>query len=271
MTGLNKPVSDEQMDRLAGKWQAIQGKLRAGALPFEQVLGAFQSIHDGKLGDTGVPVTHQRVRKIQLTHGMFVSVDTQIENVRRWSEEQDLGFGDEVFEALPDPPAWPDDRLVPVALVPYLQTVQATLDGLWGIAASRQKSQWRWPELRSDAEHLRLLQGIGHQPGLRWEVIDLAANWDKKDGTSPESVRSAKSPHAGILAAAAHHPKWVQAMDGAKVPYVWLPGYEAVIPGSSEWRFTPYLNFFHDARGVLLGAGECGDRGRGCAVPSFRE
>ncbi|MFY9484282.1 MAG: hypothetical protein WAP74_01510 [Patescibacteria group bacterium] len=271
MTGLNKPVSDEQLERLDGKYKAIQDKLGAGALPFEQVLGAFQSVHDGNFGDTVVPVTHQRVRKIQLIHGLFVPPEVQIENVRHWNEQKKWGFGKNVLADLSKPPAWPDDRLVAVVLVPYLWDVQATFDGLWGIAASRQKNHWRWPDFRSDAQHLRLLQGIEHKPGLRWEVMDLAANWDRKDGVSPESVRSAaSSPHAGILAAAAHHPKWVQAMDGVKLPHVWIPGYEATIPGCGRWQCVPYLVFYRDDREVHFGADDRCHRNPLCAVPALR-
>ena len=78
-----------------------------------------------------------------------------------------------------------------------------------------------------------------------------------------------KSPHAGILAAAALHPQWVKSMDGDKVPYVWIPGYEVNVPGENPWGRAPRLNFSCGDCEIELYCICCGDYDSGWAVPSF--
>ena len=80
-------------------------------------------------------------------------------------------------------------------------------------------------------------------------------------------VRGADSVHAEILAAAAHFPNWVQAMDGEHVPYVWMPGYQVTIPGYEAWRRLPYLSWDSVSREVSLSASWDDDRGYGWACP----
>lgn len=131
---------------------------------------------------------------------------------------------------------------------------------------------WRWLEIKSDLKHLRLLAGIKHQRGLKWRVINLAANWDCEDGIRPIDVRSsAKSPHSAILWAAAYFPAWVAAMDGVNVAGVWIPGYEIRESDGRAWSLVPFLFFDRDAREVVLNADSRGDSDRDCAVPEFRE
>lgn len=270
MTG--KPVTDEQLGRISRKWHAIFEKIAKGALPLDKVLGAFQAIHDGRFVNEDALVVHQ---KPLLINGIFAPPEVQVENVRRWNDEQQgWGFSDENFASLAEAPEWPDGeeaKLVAVVLVPYLATVQQTFDELWQVAATQQPNSWRWAELHSDPDHLRLLSGIEHKPGLQWEVIDLGANWDRRDGISPESVRDpGTSPHAGCLAAAAHHPKWVQAMDGEKVPFIWLPAYEVTVTGRDPWQRSSRLSWDHGGRGVDLDA-YWSDRRSYFAIPAFRE
>ncbi len=223
------------------------------------------------LGEKAAAAVRQ---KPQLIHGLFAPPTVQIANVREWNARRGWGFTDEDFVRLGEAPVWPEERLVAVTLVPYLDTVQATFDALWEIAASRQKACFRWEHLFSDPGHLFLLDGITH-PGkcLRWEVIDLGANWDKKNGIAPETVRSAAtSPHAGILAAASHSPKWVRVMDGVAVPFVWLPGYMATasVPGYVPRQRVPIFYFDFDIREVSLHARTSVDRFPRCAVPALR-
>ena len=101
---------------------------------------------------------------------------------------------------------------------------------------------------------------------LRWEVIDMGANFNKR----PPSKRSAAtSPHAGILAAAALHPQWIKSMDGDKVPYVWLSGYEINIPFNDEWLDMPGLSYERFAQQIRLHADGRRTTMEGFAVPVF--
>jgi len=209
---------------------------------------------------------------------LFVSSEQQLENVRRWNDEHKLGFTDEDFARLGLPPVSGDGFVQPV-LVMYLPNEKEdkkgktkenpTFELWWKIIVAQQPGEHRWSGVKSDSDHLKLLEGIEH-PGkcLRWEVIDLAANRNKK----PKDVRSPQtSPHAGILAAAAHFPKWVQAMDGETVPYVSIGGYELNVPVFGEWMHVLDLDWLAGNRQVRLLAFHAGFPNRYWAVPSLRE
>lgn len=227
-----------------------------------------------------------------LVHGLFTSTEKQIARVREWNKEFGWGIPDEAFaKAEKSVPAWPssssarpEEKLIAVVLVPYIADkkeeddtvttgLERTFHELWMRAKAEQDANWRWDGYdKAGPERLRLLKGIEHpstnsgQAILRWEVIDLGCNRNKK----PMDVRSSKSsPSAGILAAAALHPNWVKSMDGDKVPYVWIPGYEVQVPGGKPWALVPYLNFGSGNREIQLCHYWCDNCGSDWAVPSF--
>lgn len=196
-------------------------------------------------------------QEIGLVNGFFESIDCQISNIIRWDRRYDWGFTSADYtEARKTRPRWPKRKLVAVVLVPYLETVRKTFDSLWTVITMRYESHWR-DEAFNQARFIRLLKGIQH-PGkrLRWEVIDLAANVSrsKERCVAPKDVRNIHSPHAGILAAAAHHSRWVQAMGNRcdEPPTVWLPGYKTR-RGPPGWRTVPWLDFFFLNGQVRLG------------------
>ncbi len=200
-----------------------------------------------------------------LIHGLFTPVEAQLTRVCELNIERGWGFTDEDFEvAEQSVPEWPDGKLVAVVLVPYLPDgngmggVERTFEELWQVAATAQEEGWRWDDGYGKAglDRLRLLKGIEHpakdKPVLRWEVIDLGCNRNRR----PVDVRDPKtSPHAGILASAMLHPEWVKAMDGDKVPYVWAPGYEVSARNYYPWQSVPSLYFHRSARRLELGYG----------------
>lgn len=207
---------------------------------------------------------------------MFTPVLAQIEALRQRNRECKLGFKDEHFAQLPtEEPVWSDDPRVVWVVTAYTETEGATFEMYtqWIKEIYTEPHYWRWDKLQSDRKHLRLLEGIKH-PGrcLRLEKIHLAAHWDKRNGIRPLDVRSAKdSPHAGVLAAVASFPKWVQAMDGDKVPYVWLPGYEVTVEGHNPWSLVPDVDRISGAQQVVLHAFSADFRIFSWAVPALRE
>ena len=218
--------------------------------------------------------------RFTLVHGFFTKPEQQLVRVREWNKQFGWGISDAAFsEAERSIPNWPEEKLVAVVLVPYLADkkredetimsgVERTFHELWARAKSEQDANWRWDGYdKADSDRLRLLKGVEHKVSLRWEVIDLGCQRNKK----PCDVRSAKSsPNAGILAAAALHPQWVKSMDGDKVPYVWLPGYEVQVPGERPWAGVPYLFFDRGDREIELRCHWSGDYCfSGWAVPSF--
>lgn len=220
-----------------------------------------------------------------LVHGLFTKPEKQIERVREWNKEFGWGISDEAFaEAEKSVPAWPEEKLVAVVLVPYLADKKAeddtvttglerTFHELWMRAKAEQDANWRWDGYdKAGSDRLRLHKGIEHPSTssghamLRWEVIDLGCNRNKK----PMDVRSSKSsPNAGILAAAALHPQWVKSMDCDKVPYVWIPGYEVQVPDGEPWTYVPSLYFDRGKRELQLSDHWCDCYGSSWAVPSF--
>ena len=216
-----------------------------------------------------------------LVHGLFVKPEDQIKRVRELRNERGWNFPDSwLMEAQQTIPKWPEDRLVVVTLVPYLDDkregqeivmsgIERTFQELWAVAGKEQHANWRWDGYnQADSKRLRLLKGIEHKPGLRWEVIDLGCNRNKK----PVDVRSAKSsPHAGIFATAALHPDWPRAMDGDSVPYVFAPGYGVNVSVERPWQDVPHLGFDRGDRKVNLRAYASGGYDPFWAVPSFRE
>lgn len=207
---------------------------------------------------------------------LFVSLEDQLVNVRRWNEERGWGFTDADFDAV-DVTSVKRSGLVVDVIAVYLPHqgntlgIQRTFEELWDIASSIQPDKWRYESLKSDKKHLRLLDGIEHTPGIRRVTLDLGANWDTTNGIRPVDVRGKDSVHAEALAAAAHFPDWVQAMDGERVPYVWMPGYRVTLPGGEAWRGVPCLDWSRGGRGVKLDAYGDDYRRYGWACPVRRE
>lgn len=154
-----------------------------------------------------------------LIHGLYVAPEIQIENVRRGNAHWGWGFTDADFAALPPPPSWPNRVLTCIVLVPYLETPEQTFRALWEVVSH----SYRSVSTDLPAQCTITLWDNGAHPGrcLRWEVLDL----DMYAGASPDCFNMIQRPHAGILAAAAHHKRWVYGMNGGEIPYVWLPGY----------------------------------------------
>ncbi len=225
-----------------------------------------------------------------LIHGLFTKPHAQIARMREWNREFGWGIPEGDFAAAEKSvPAWPKEKLVAVVLVPDLPAnpnedgtvtygFERTFHELWARASAEQDAGWRYDN--AGPVRLGLLKGIEHNPGIRWEVIDLGCQRYCK----PCDVRHPdRSPHAGILAAAALHPEWIKAMDGTNVPYVFAPGYVARTPDdrlgfdihvirqpeSEEWRGVPFVNFNRYDRVLRLLDIEDDFHGSDWAVPSF--
>lgn len=206
----------------------------------------------------------------KLVHGIWRPTADQLGVWQDWNSEFGLGIPEAQFEAaarLPIP-EFTSDPSVCVTLVWYGNNTYRTFWMLWKIARAQQKRSYHL-EVYENSKNVRLLTGV-EQPkrGFRWERINTGCNRDRK----PQDVRDPKtSPHAGIIASAAMHPDWVRAMDGDKVPYVYMAGYEVNDPSdNTPWRRVPGAGFSRgDNCEVWLSHGSCNDHDRECAVPSF--
>ncbi len=214
--------------------------------------------------------------------GMFVSPEEQLNNVRIWNVQRNWGFSEADFPTeIPDfVPSHPLETLVLCVYLPDKGRGKnkagfvRTANELWELARNRQLGSWQLDVLRFDAEGLRLLPGTEarHTPGLRWMVVCIGANWNMQSGLRPMDIRNETSAHAEILAAAAHFPRWIQAMNGTIVPYVWLAGYQSAESDDEMWEHVPVLGFNQADREVKLSTG-WDDRSRSGehALPVARE
>ena len=288
---------DDELDRVLGrmarKYRAIQEKVEKDRLPRDQVLAALQAIHDGKfaavseaLAIGGATARAAVVRqRPSLLHNRYTPLVQQIKNVWRWDRKYGWGLPKGWDEQLDVPPPEliaelqrPEHALVSVDVVAFLEAKggvlgeHRTFDAYWEVIRTQHPKADRWLELQATPGRLQLLPGTAHVPGVRVEVIDHGANWEKTVGIKPMDVRSPEtSPHAGLLASAANHPKRIRLMDGTTVPFEWIAGYQASAPRNDPWRHVPIWCWLRDGRRVRLSASWGDDRGPLYSVPVRRE
>lgn len=260
------PVAGDLYYVIDGQLLEIKRQLRQpDGYPHDPLLlkaGLQQLVERGRFADDAP----------QAVPDLFIVPEAQLAFARQRNHEHGWGFTDEDFTALGDPPPWPSGYLTAIILDVTLDLVGRTFEEAWYYATAVQPGSWRWNEVKSDADHLRLLAGITFERGLRWRVVDLAAHWDKRGGTRLKDVRDPKtSPSSAILWAASYFPKWVQAMEGVTVPYIWIPGYEISVSGSRSWSYVPCLYWSLAERGVRLSGLPADGRFGDWAVPAFRE
>ena len=177
-------------------------------------------------------VTLQRVERPAPARGsLFAPLTEQIANVRRWNDERGWGFTSADLDAIDLRPADHREPLVVDVIAVYLPG-HGDLDGirrtcleLWTVATDEHPAGRSWEQRKAERMPVTLLDGIEHRPGIRRVTLDLGAHWRLGGTYRLIDVRGPDSAHAEILAAAAHFPYWVWAMDGTWVPYTWVPGY----------------------------------------------
>lgn len=218
------------------------------------------------------------VRLYPLINRYFIHPDLQIRNVRKWNEQYHWGYTEEDFAKLGPPPAWPEEKQHPlgaVVLVPYRETPTRTWEDLWTCRAyCGDSADFMWSySLRDSQEYIGLAGGTHVPNTLAWEVIDLGAN-RTKEGVSPLSVRGRHRtlPGAGVLAAMAHFPLWVSAIDldrQERVPCVWVPGYDVRLPRNNG-VFAPLIQHSNRHNEYLcLSFDPANKASRYYAVPEF--
>jgi hypothetical protein len=184
---------------------------------------------------------------------MFTSLTEQLSNIRQWNAERRWGFGPADFHSVDLTPRAGNDPLVVDVIAIYLPDtaerngVWRTCQELWTVAAEQQPNSWSWDWYRDSWQDIpkpvRLIDGMVHRPGIRRVTIDLSAGYIPGRHVRPSTLRGPDSAHAEVLAAAAHFPRWVRAMDGDKVPYTWLLGYEVMMRGQRTPLRLPALSW----------------------------
>jgi len=206
-----------------------------------------------------VDALHNQSEKVEqdIFKDLFLHPSQQWKLFLEYNQGLDQGwkFEETHYVDIGNPPELPEGAgpLCVVQLVPYQETVEKTIAFLLGFVQSQMEKlglnyyQWEgYNDLLTKKDVIRLLPGIEHpRKCLRWEIIDLGANRNRK----PCDVRNESSPHAAVLAAAGFHTNWSTSMDGDKIPYVFMPGYQVTVPSGDSWQCVPHIWFDqHDRR-----------------------
>lgn len=133
-------------------------------------------------------------------------------------------------------------------------TLQETFEYYWNKIKEMQENTWRWNEVKTDPDHLRLWNATFEPNTTKVVRINMKAN----QGKSTKEVRKEQTylPGVEILAAVAQHPEYAKKMDGEEYPYVNLGGLELNY-GRPTWGGVPYLDFVGGGRRVRLGSDGC--------------
>ena len=209
---------------------------------------------------------------------MFSSLRTQLDNVREWNEERRWGFRADDLGAVDLTPRVEDQPLVVDLIAVYLggnaelNGVRRTCHELWTVAAEQPPHTWSWEshwgKWKDYLKPVRLRNGIVHRPGIRRVTVDLGAYFEPGRYLRPNRVRGQYSAHAEVLAAAAHFPRWIRAMDGQTVPYTWVAGYEVMIWERPSSERLPALSWSGLRRTMSLTAAWANHAYSGWAAPT---
>ncbi len=194
------------------------------------------------------------------------------------------GFTTADIPVVPDDfvPATPTEVLLLVAELPKkgrLGSIQHTFDEAWSLiqVPANHQPNWRWPDLESDAKHLRLVSGRQSKPGLHWIGFDPFANWEPQDGRRVKDLWQHEDIAATLAAsealwAAVMFPDLVTGMDGKKIPFWDLGGYQFNWDGADEpWAHCPSLARWAGDHQVRLHAPWADYLRVDLAAPSVRE
>lgn len=202
---------------------------------------------------------------------IFVPVDKQVENLKKWNQEYDLGFGEEDFDRITGITCSydPEEPLKLPVLYLCLDTPFLTFQKFWEILKAKEASIFVPGEL----ERIELLPDMVWNRGLFGECIDLGADQYHNCAVNSESLPRHLIPHFSVIAAAAHFKDWIQNMGGA-IPFVWIPGLTVKAPDCQE----KYALFLYSAypRGknrkqIYIGVAPEDSEWQGYAVPEVLE
>ncbi len=266
----------DELVRLSGQHNEILKRVNGGTLEPESVRRALQDIITGKFAP---PVVSSHPT------GWYITPTDQVARMADLIHSHPgWGFTTADIPVVPDDfaPATSTEVLLLVAELPKkgkLGSVQRTFDEAWSLIQTPADHQpnWRWPDLRSDAKHLRLVPGKQPKPGLRWVGFDPFANWEPQNGRRVKDLWQHEDIAATLAAsealwAAVMFPDLVADMDGQKIPHFDLAGYQFNWDGADEaWTHCPCLHRWAGGRQVELHAHWADFLNVDWAAPSVRE
>lgn len=264
-------TTTEKLVGITAQHNEIVKRVGNGSLDTDLVRKALQDIIEGKfLEKTSAPIA---------TYGVpswYISPSAQLERVKRLNVERQWGFSESDFPSVPEDFRPRTDTEV-LLLVVYLPKrgkqsgPQRTFDELWQLTeAPNGYTKWRWEELKSDSEHLRLAPGYDHIPGIRWVAFDPNAYRGKSPKTALQSL-SGDTRLAGteVLMAALLFPGWASSWNGTDSPCPNLSGLQFY--WNTDWSDVPCLSRWDDYRQLGLSANWADNADSGWASPSVRK
>lgn len=225
--------------------------------------------------------TARQHHAFRLIHGRFTPLAEKLESVKNYPgvTEADIAQALEMaqdsgllarYEA-----ASPKNPFLDAVVTVYRGSVPETLlyarDRMKETFGEDKFYQWEDAYGKNvDGKRVRLYKDVpNHTNCVRIEIVDLAANWNPKDGFVPRDSRNSKSAAFSVIYAAAQNPEWVRQMDGVKVPYALVGGLELNVPGHETWTNLPGV--WRAGDGAKFDGDWCAGRYRQDALPSLWE
>jgi hypothetical protein len=163
----------------------------------------------------------------------------QVANIRSWNRKYSWGFSEDEIAGLDL--GHDEFQMLPRAKVvtASLASVGATFDAWWQVIADAYDKTRRFSEIKSDVEHLRLIEGVDFTPN-RLDVVTL--NLCATQGSSASTGEGNKMAHFEALAAVAHFSAWVE---GANAWSLYLGGLRVRNPekGFPDWNLVPSVHW----------------------------
>jgi hypothetical protein len=234
----------EQLFSVQARQNEIWRRLKAGSLNVDDVLVVTQGILDG---------IYPAVLARPLPN-WYVSPEQQLERVRAINVQCEWGFAESDFPAVPI--FTPRSSTEVLLLAVYLSQmgtvggVQRTFDEHIAVIESQLRDvsyeYWRAEGIESDRNHLRLFGTARSEPrpGLRWVAYDYAASHDPENGRHVDDTwkANANNPAASeVLSALMLFPEYGPSMDGDKMPYANLRGYQVDLLDENTWLHVLYV------------------------------
>lgn len=260
-------LRDDEIRRLLGQTARIHDMVLLNELSLEVVRRVLDHVLAGGDIDKTSPGA--------LSY--FASQAQQIDNIVRWNTMFGWGFtGAQITQCILEARTfnWPGDSLQALVLVPSFTSPVATLRELMRAADHLNV----WPAGLLDTlgidTRFALIRGIEFEPDkLEWSHVDLGSHlWTQDGDHSPrvfDVAESRTAAHAEVLAAAAHFPKWLNAIASGEAPGVIIPGYRVIHALDGLVQQTEYLSLRSTSSQRVAMLRLCdGVMWNGCAIPT---
>lgn len=232
-------LNHEQKGILDDQLLALRSKTADGIREFGYVREGLQLIIDGQLKLPGM--------NSALPSCFQVSPEELLERQRQINTDYKRGLEASAFKPYKGDfvPSSPTAFLLPGAT--YSENVGRDFE-LHAEVIQHQfqqpgRSFYRWDGLKSTSRFLRLAPGIDRRaPGIYWYEFDPFAHWDHQNGHCVSDLWEAKVLNLAasvILDGIMTLPNWVPSMDGVKVPYINLAGYQFRL--DTDWSRVPFV------------------------------